>query len=59
MKLDLPSAEHRSHIRRFRGLDWLTDAEDVAVRGYVAFRDYLAVLSSKKARTTKRRRRRD
>ena len=33
-KLDLPSAEHRAHIRRFVKSD-LTDAEDVAIRGFV------------------------
>jgi hypothetical protein len=37
-KKHLPSAEHRRHIRRFRGLDWLTDAEDVALRGFVTWK---------------------
>ena len=33
----LPSAEHRAHIRRFLRSD-STDAEDVALRGYIAWR---------------------
>ena len=33
----LPSAEHRAHIRRFRRSD-LTDEEDCALRGYIAWR---------------------
>jgi hypothetical protein len=33
----LPSAEHRGHIRRFQRCT-LTDAQDVAIRGYVAWR---------------------
>lgn len=37
---ELPSAEHRAHIRRFVG-SRLTDAEDVALRGWVAFRRWL------------------
>ena len=31
------SAEHRGHIRRFQRCT-LTDAQDVAIRGYVAWR---------------------
>ena len=34
---DLPSAEHRAHIRRFQR-STLTDKEDVALRGWVAFK---------------------
>ena len=33
----LPSAEHRAHIRRFLRSDF-TDAQDCAVRGYIAWR---------------------
>ena len=33
----LPSAEHRAHIRRFQR-STLTDAEDFAIRGYIAWR---------------------
>ena len=33
----LPSAEHRAHIRRFQR-STLTDAEDCAIRGYIAWR---------------------
>ena len=33
----LPSVEHRAHIRRFLRSD-LTDEEDCALRGYVAWR---------------------
>ena len=34
---DLPSAEHRAHIRRFLRSD-STDEEDCALRGYIAWR---------------------
>ena len=37
-KDDLPSPEHRGYIRRFRGLDWLTDEQDVAPRGWVRWK---------------------
>jgi hypothetical protein len=35
--LDLPSKEHRGHIRRFRGLTDLSDEEDVRSRGAQRF----------------------
>src|SRR5262245_28813048 len=37
-KADLPSPEHRAQIRRFLKLD-MTDEEDVALRGFVAWKD--------------------
>ena len=36
--LDLPSPERRGHIRRFQRLYWLTDEQDVALRGLVAWK---------------------
>jgi hypothetical protein len=54
-KKSLPSAEHRRHIRIFEGLTFLTDAQDVALRGYVAWKNSLAAVA-KKARTKQRRR---
>lgn len=36
-KADLPSPEHRAQIRRFLKLD-MTDEEDVALRGFVAWK---------------------
>jgi hypothetical protein len=41
---NLPSAEHRGHIRRFRGLEFLTDEEDVALRGWVVWKRLNAAL---------------
>jgi hypothetical protein len=38
--LDLPSKEHRGHIRRFLRLDF-TDEQDVALRGLRAFKIWL------------------
>jgi hypothetical protein len=35
---DLPSPEHRRHIRLFQGLADLTDEQDVALRGYVVWK---------------------
>ena len=41
--LNLPSAEHRAHIRRF-GKQWfLSDEQDVALRHYVAYRRWSLV----------------
>src|SRR5262245_44701714 len=37
-RASLPSAEHHRHIRRFQGLDWMSDEEDWWVRGYVSWR---------------------
>ena len=34
---NMPSAEHRGHIRRFQR-STLTDAQDVALRGFVAWK---------------------
>ena len=34
---DMPSAEHRAHIRRFQR-STLTDAQDCALRGFVAWK---------------------
>ena len=36
-KPNMPSAEHRAHIRRFQRSS-LTDAQDIALRGFVAWK---------------------
>ena len=54
MKFELPSKEHRGHIRRFTRCDW-TDEEDVAQRGFVFWKRLEHALRSlavtQKART--------
>jgi transcriptional regulator with XRE-family HTH domain len=44
--LDLPSKEHRGHIRRFRGLTDLSDEDDVRSRHYVAWKRWNFALMS-------------
>jgi hypothetical protein len=47
----LPSAEHRAHIRRFQHCTDLTDRQDVALRGYVVWRQLEHDLQSLRAAT--------
>jgi hypothetical protein len=50
--LDLPSPEHRRHIRLFSGLHDMTDAEDVALRGFIAWKRWQhAQMSGQASRT--------
>jgi pyrimidine operon attenuation protein/uracil phosphoribosyltransferase len=53
-KQDLPSPEHRRHIRLFQGLEWMTDEQDVALQGYVLWRGRNVRAALEKARTNRR-----
>jgi hypothetical protein len=57
---NIPSAEHRGHIRRFQGLTDMTDMEDVALRGYVIWKwlehNLQSLAAVQKARTKRSRR---
>jgi hypothetical protein len=44
--LDLPSKEHRGHIRRFRGLTDLSDEDDVRLRHFIAWKRWNFALMS-------------